>query len=85
MTPFPSLTFRSIGGILDIYIFTGPTPIQAIEQYQQAFGLPVLPPYWSLGLQIGAKKFLNSDHLVEFIDDFKKTKLPFVILLFYLI
>jgi hypothetical protein len=35
LTPFPSLTYRTIGGILDIYIFTGPTPIQALEQYQQ--------------------------------------------------
>jgi len=35
LTPFPSLTFRAIGGILDIYIFTGPTPIQALEQFQQ--------------------------------------------------
>ena len=35
LTPFPSLTFRSIGGIFDIYIFTGPTPVQAIEQFQQ--------------------------------------------------
>ena len=35
LTPFPSLTFRSIGGIFDIYIFTGPTPVQALEQFQQ--------------------------------------------------
>lgn len=35
LTPFPSLTFRTIGGILDIYIFSGPTPVRALEQAQQ--------------------------------------------------
>lgn len=35
LTPFPSLSYRTIGGILDVYIFTGPTPIQALEQFQQ--------------------------------------------------
>ena len=35
LTPTPSLTYRTIGGILEIYIFTGPTPIQALEQYHQ--------------------------------------------------
>jgi hypothetical protein len=35
LTPFPSLTFRTTGGIFDIYIFMGPTPIEAISQFQQ--------------------------------------------------
>ncbi len=37
LTPFPSLTYRTIGGIFDIYIFMGPTPIEAIAQFQQVF------------------------------------------------
>ena len=78
LTPFPSATFRSIGGIFDIYIFMGPTPIQAIEQFQQAFGLPKLPPYWSLGLQTGARKYDDSNRLREFINNLKETKIPFV-------
>ena len=78
LTPFPSLTYRSIGGILDMYIFMGPTPVQALEQYQQAFGLPKLPPYWSLGLQISAKNYKDSTSLRNFISRFKKTNLPFV-------
>jgi alpha-glucosidase (family GH31 glycosyl hydrolase) len=88
-----------MGGILDIYIFTGPTPIQAIEQFQQvrilftnipksdwcsiffywkAFGLPKLPPYWSLGLQVGVENFRDSRHVRELIQTLKKSKLGFV-------
>ena len=35
LTPYPSLTYRTTGGIFDIYIFMGPTPIEAIAQFQQ--------------------------------------------------
>ena len=31
--PHPALTFRTIGGILDIYIFMGPDPNEMIQQY----------------------------------------------------
>ncbi|CAF0863003.1 unnamed protein product [Brachionus calyciflorus] len=77
LTPFPSLTFRSMGGIFDIYIFSGPTPVQAIEQYQQTFGLPKLPPYWSLGPQISVKKFKNEEHINQLISNLKNSKLGF--------
>ena len=31
--PYPAITYRAIGGILDFYIFLGPTPGQAVQQY----------------------------------------------------
>ena len=53
MQPTPALTFRTIGGILDFYIFTGPTPDLVLEQYTAVIGRPLLPPYWALGLHLG--------------------------------
>ncbi|XP_033018828.1 maltase-glucoamylase, intestinal-like [Lacerta agilis] len=50
--PDPSLTFRTIGGVLDFYVFLGPTPENVIQQYTEAIGRPHLPPYWSLGYQL---------------------------------
>ncbi len=38
MTPYPGFVYRTIGGILDIYIFLGPTPSNANEQYSEAVG-----------------------------------------------
>ena len=49
LQPTPAITFRALGGILDFYIFTGPTPKSVIEQYSGVIGKPFLPPYWSLG------------------------------------
>eukprot|EP00095_Tigriopus_kingsejongensis_P008887 snap_masked-scaffold566_size135349-processed-gene-0.4 protein:Tk08887 transcript:snap_masked-scaffold566_size135349-processed-gene-0.4-mRNA-1 annotation:"lysosomal alpha-glucosidase" len=49
LQPAPALTFRTIGGILDFYIFNGPSPVEVIEQYASIIGKPALPPYWSLG------------------------------------
>jgi len=44
---------RTIGGILDIYFFLGPSPEGVIQQYHQVIGTSVMPPFWALGLQQG--------------------------------
>ena len=40
--PIPSLTIRTIGGILDFFIFLGPKPEQVIEQYTWLIGRSIL-------------------------------------------
>ncbi|XP_040066950.1 lysosomal alpha-glucosidase-like [Ixodes scapularis] len=52
LQPTPAATFRTIGGILDIFVFVGPTPAKVVQQYQHVVGLPALPPYWSLGFNL---------------------------------
>jgi alpha-glucosidase (family GH31 glycosyl hydrolase) len=43
------LDFKVIGGVIDLFVFTGPTPEETIQQYQEVIGKPILPSYWSLG------------------------------------
>jgi alpha-glucosidase (family GH31 glycosyl hydrolase) len=50
------LTFKTIGGIVDLYIFSGPTPAGVMDQMTSTVGRPALVPYWSLGFRKYCRK-----------------------------
>ncbi|KAG7383804.1 hypothetical protein PHYPSEUDO_003287 [Phytophthora pseudosyringae] len=50
-----ALTYRLTGGVLDIFVFSGPTPQDVIEQYTGIVGRPAMPPYWALGYHVGRR------------------------------
>ncbi|KAL3218506.1 hypothetical protein MRX96_050696 [Rhipicephalus microplus] len=52
LQPAPAATFRSLGGVLDFFVFAGPTPGQVVQQYQRVVGFPAMPPYWALGFHL---------------------------------
>ncbi|KAI4475513.1 hypothetical protein M0802_015126 [Mischocyttarus mexicanus] len=52
LQPTPAITYRSIGGIFDMYFLMGPTPQDVMRQYSDLVGKPFLPPYWSLGFHL---------------------------------
>lgn len=35
-SPYPAITYRTIGGVLDFYVFLGENPNHALQQYIQA-------------------------------------------------
>jgi hypothetical protein len=39
LQPLPALTYITVGGIIDLYIFTGPTVQNVIEQYWDVIGV----------------------------------------------
>ncbi|CAH8445660.1 unnamed protein product [Schistosoma margrebowiei] len=65
ITPLPAITYRTIGGILDFFIFTGPKPLDVINQYYNLIGHPTIPPYWSLGFHICKYGMKNLDEAKE--------------------
>lgn len=46
------IEYRMIGGVLDFYFLSGPSPNAVIEQYAEVVGLPTWQPYWAFGFQL---------------------------------
>ncbi|XP_053711652.1 lysosomal alpha-glucosidase [Synchiropus splendidus] len=65
LQPAPALTWRTIGGILDFYVFLGPDPTSVIEQYTDVIGRPAMPVYWALGYHLCRWGFNSSEATLE--------------------
>jgi len=44
------LTYRVVGGVLDLFFLLGPSPLDVMDQLTRLVGRPALPAYWALGL-----------------------------------
>ncbi|KHJ91788.1 glycosyl hydrolase, family 31 [Oesophagostomum dentatum] len=66
--PGPALIYRTIGGILDMYFFPGPTPEEVTKQYLALIGKPALPAYWALGYQLSRWGYKSLDEMKEIVE-----------------
>ncbi|KAG4066226.1 hypothetical protein HA402_000450 [Bradysia odoriphaga] len=76
LTPAPSYIYRTIGGLLDIYIFMGPTPEEATAQYHQAVGPQPIPAYWSLGFNLCRWSYNSVANMRATIDRLSDAGIP---------
>uniref|UniRef100_A0A8C2NL27 P-type domain-containing protein n=1 Tax=Capra hircus TaxID=9925 RepID=A0A8C2NL27_CAPHI len=75
--PMPALTYRMIGGILDFYMFLGPSPEVVTKQYHEVIGQPVMPPYWALGFQLCRYGYRNTSQVEEVYNDMVAAQIPY--------
>uniref|UniRef100_A0A8C0ZWX1 Sucrase-isomaltase, intestinal n=1 Tax=Castor canadensis TaxID=51338 RepID=A0A8C0ZWX1_CASCN len=75
--PMPALTYRTTGGILDFYVFLGPTPETVTQQYTELIGRPVMVPYWSLGFQLCRYGYENDSEISSLYDDMVAAQIPY--------
>eukprot|EP00073_Rattus_norvegicus_P035843 XP_008761089.1 PREDICTED: LOW QUALITY PROTEIN: maltase-glucoamylase, intestinal-like isoform X1 [Rattus norvegicus] len=75
--PMPALTYRTVGGILDFYVFLGPTPEIVTEQYTELIGRPVMVPYWSLGFQLCRYGYENDTEIANLYDEMVAKRIPY--------
>ncbi|CAG5131378.1 unnamed protein product, partial [Candidula unifasciata] len=72
-----AVTYRMIGGILDFYIFLGPSPLSVVQQYSDVIGRPYFPPFWSLGYHI-CKYGINTEaDLQNLINRNRAAQIPY--------
>lgn len=53
------ITFRPIGGIVDMIFYLGPKASDVISQHLAVIGRPHIPPFWSLGFGLSKYGYKN--------------------------
>ncbi|XP_060700892.1 lysosomal alpha-glucosidase-like [Hemiscyllium ocellatum] len=76
LQPTPALTWRTIGGILDFYIFLGPDPKTVIRQYMDVIGYPIMPPYWSLGFHLCRWGYWSTNITRQVVANMSRANMP---------
>lgn len=51
-SPVSLVQYRLLGGTLDFYFFSGPSPQNVVEQYGALIGLPTWQPAWGFGFHL---------------------------------
>nr|ALS55547.1 alpha-glucosidase [Phaffia rhodozyma] len=70
------IEYRPLGGSLDFYFISGPTPIKVIEQYSEISGRSLLHPYWSYGFHLCRWGYDNITQNREIVQSMKDANLP---------
>ncbi|XP_055348470.1 sucrase-isomaltase, intestinal-like [Paramacrobiotus metropolitanus] len=77
LLPGNAITWRTVGGILDFYVFLGPKPEDVIQQFTALTGRTFMPPYWSLGFQIGRWGMESAEQTRQLAQRNLHEKIPF--------
>ncbi|KAL2168270.1 hypothetical protein VTG60DRAFT_189 [Thermothelomyces hinnuleus] len=71
------ITWRTMGGSIDLYFYRGPKAEDVIRSYQQSTtGLPAMQQYWTLGFHQCRWGYDSWAVLQEVVDNFAKFEIP---------
>ena len=72
-----NITWRTLGGSIDLYIFDGPSQPEVTTNYQEAaVGLPAMQQYFSFGYHQCRWGYRNWTELSDVVDNFRKFDIP---------
>jgi len=62
---------------VDVYLFGGPGPLEALQRYVLFSGGGCLPPLWALGNWYRAYTGHSADEILDMVDEFERDGMPF--------
>jgi alpha-glucosidase (family GH31 glycosyl hydrolase) len=78
LQPYPAVTWRTIGGILDFYVIVGDRPADVVKDYTNIVGRTFMPPYWSLGFHICKFGYKSVNDTMMVVNRVRKAGIPHV-------
>ncbi|KAL1980272.1 hypothetical protein VTN96DRAFT_4416 [Rasamsonia emersonii] len=72
-----SITWRTLGGSIDLYFYAGPTQADVTRSYQTStVGLPAMQQYFTLGYHQCRWGYRNWSELADVVANFEKFEIP---------
>ncbi|KAI2469457.1 glycoside hydrolase family 31 protein [Annulohypoxylon bovei var. microspora] len=70
------LEYNTLGGVLDFYFVSGPSPIEVAQQYSEIVGTPAMMPYWGFGFHNCRYGYQDVFDVAEVVYNYSQAGIP---------
>jgi alpha-glucosidase len=70
------IEYRMLGGVLDFYFFSGPTPQAVVQQYSSVVGTPGWQPMWGFGFHLCRWGYAGTNATAQAVASMRAANIP---------